>query len=555
MAPKSVPPTVAVCFAGWLNVAVPGAGATAREFMVDVLSADAFVAGTYLPRNWSGRPADCDDGGHECLLSKLVSLSPYRLSVRPMDTREDLSRAFERTEHFRVIEAESRRLGRSRAVSMLSPLLGRATVSPLRELRGYSRCLDLIETHERERGVPYDRVVFSRLEFNWLAPHPPLSLLPPCFVWVPRSHDGQPINDGHAVLPRSAASVYMRRWEWLQQPGLLRRAPLSLLATGAPEDLLAFVLAEAKLSTAVFAGTMALACCGAAGHCFRSGCVRAPLYSSLARRHAPDGEPAGVATDDRRGAKLVVRGKYSQELRLAWRHAAALACPGALFTLRCRHLRADGLLREGADGGGCVADPRRACAFRTPARFPPKDVQKRVHLVIRIPALRRRQSTPFLSGGLLVPYRVPMRPGRAEALPWYCPAHPSALWPSADNVSDARGQPWRRRAGAPPPQFSAAGYCEETRKGDEGDCARGSRGGWAAGWGSPRRIYSLQDCVDECARCQRCNFVSISFRPYHGECSWFHACPLFHAGLRRAATAPDMVTVDVRRARGRRWHG
>ena len=69
----------------------------------------------------------------------------------------------------------------------------------------------------------------------------------------------------------------------------------------------------------------------------------------------------------------------------------------------------------------------------------------------------------------------------------------------------------------------------------------------ARGWASARRILTLADCVDACRRCARCNFVSLSFRPFHEECMWFHACPRFPHELRTVPTAPDMVTVDVRR--------
>ena len=74
-----------------------------------------------------------------------------------------------------------------------------------------------------------------------------------------------------------------------------------------------------------------------------------------------------------------------------------------------------------------------------------------------------------------------------------------------------------------------------------------AQGGWAAGWASARGILTLADCVDACRRCARCNFVSLSFRPFHEECMWFHACPRFPRDLRTVPTAPDMVTVDVRR--------
>ena len=47
---------VAVAFAGWLNVNVPEKGRLAREHLVDVLGADAHVAGTYAPDDCTSDP-------------------------------------------------------------------------------------------------------------------------------------------------------------------------------------------------------------------------------------------------------------------------------------------------------------------------------------------------------------------------------------------------------------------------------------------------------------------------------------------------------------------
>ena len=49
---------------GWLNVRIPGAGATAGRHLIDVLGADVFVAGTYKPDDCVSRDPDdvCFDG-------------------------------------------------------------------------------------------------------------------------------------------------------------------------------------------------------------------------------------------------------------------------------------------------------------------------------------------------------------------------------------------------------------------------------------------------------------------------------------------------------------
>ena len=68
-------------------------------------------------------------------------------------------------------------------------MLGNGNLSVLRELHDYSRVLSVLRAHERttRAGRPYKRVVFSRLEFEWLADHPPISLLPSAggVVWLP----------------------------------------------------------------------------------------------------------------------------------------------------------------------------------------------------------------------------------------------------------------------------------------------------------------------------------------------------------------------------------
>ena len=74
--------SVAVVFAGWLNVNIPRQGATAREFLVDVLHADVVVFGTFVPRNYDHRrQPDCADGGGDCLLANVAALRPIRAGV------------------------------------------------------------------------------------------------------------------------------------------------------------------------------------------------------------------------------------------------------------------------------------------------------------------------------------------------------------------------------------------------------------------------------------------------------------------------------------------
>ena len=81
----------------------------------------------------------------------------------------------------------------------------------IHQIRDYSLLLDLVERSEATRGQRYERLIFSRLEFVWLASHPPLSFLDPQHVWVPY---GSPrMNDRHVVMNRSHDEVWCRRWE------------------------------------------------------------------------------------------------------------------------------------------------------------------------------------------------------------------------------------------------------------------------------------------------------------------------------------------------------
>ena len=62
----------------------------------------------------------------------------------------------------------------------------------------------------------YDRIVSTRLDFVWHAPHPPLATLPSEFVWIPEGSDFYGgFNDRHAVLSRQAAEIYMRRYDYI----------------------------------------------------------------------------------------------------------------------------------------------------------------------------------------------------------------------------------------------------------------------------------------------------------------------------------------------------
>eukprot|EP00746_Dinoflagellata_sp_MGD_P071180 gnl/MRDRNA2_/MRDRNA2_29032_c0_seq1.p1 gnl/MRDRNA2_/MRDRNA2_29032_c0~~gnl/MRDRNA2_/MRDRNA2_29032_c0_seq1.p1 ORF type:complete len:621 (+),score=108.01 gnl/MRDRNA2_/MRDRNA2_29032_c0_seq1:107-1969(+) len=75
---------------------------------------------------------------------------------------------------------------------------------------GQRQCLSMIAAKEALREGPYASVVVSRLDFQWLAPHPPLKLLSSNEVWIPSGSDWSGgVNIRHAVLPRDKASAYL----------------------------------------------------------------------------------------------------------------------------------------------------------------------------------------------------------------------------------------------------------------------------------------------------------------------------------------------------------
>ena len=88
-----------------------------------------------------------------------------------------------------LLQSEAARA--SRCASTAARLRARA-VSPLQP----KTC-----PHSHPRAVHrYASVVWSRLDFFWLRPHPPLRLLSSCALWVPLAEDSGVLNDRHAMM-------------------------------------------------------------------------------------------------------------------------------------------------------------------------------------------------------------------------------------------------------------------------------------------------------------------------------------------------------------------
>ena len=73
----------------------------------------------------------------------------------------------------------------------------------------------MISAQRRPAGRRYERVMFTRLEMEWLAPHPPLDLLDAKYIWVPTGEDNTGVNDRHWLANRADAEGVFRRWDAL----------------------------------------------------------------------------------------------------------------------------------------------------------------------------------------------------------------------------------------------------------------------------------------------------------------------------------------------------
>ena len=204
--------SIAVTFSGWLNVTIPDAGRDARRFLVEPLGADVFVAGTFLP-------ADCATARNgRCLLERLKHLQPLTgVDLAPMLTHEQLHRHALGAPAFGPISRNLKVRELFNGLNLFAPVLGNPNVSCMRELHDLHRVWALVRAHEAgpRGGAEYRRIVFSRLEFRWLAPHPPLPLLEPQVLWVPSGQNVNGVNDRHAVMHRDHAPAYFGRWQFL----------------------------------------------------------------------------------------------------------------------------------------------------------------------------------------------------------------------------------------------------------------------------------------------------------------------------------------------------
>ena len=265
-APPSTPSCV-VLLASWYKVGIPEDGTTLRHSLIDALNADVIALLTYRDDDNLANPEavvkERTAGLLAALSSRLVKLQIERqlttrelgaiLEAQPSwptiwkmyaevagcrrwDTPASGGDATKRKLDVRL-DAVMGKLARENynatspyvcpglkenGNSFMAPLLGNAGLNVLRQLYMHHRVLALLNEHEASPargGTPYTHVVWSRLEYMWIRPHLPLSLLntasarsqPKCDLWVPLEEDYAGLNDRHAFMTRDAAKAYPRR--------------------------------------------------------------------------------------------------------------------------------------------------------------------------------------------------------------------------------------------------------------------------------------------------------------------------------------------------------
>ena len=169
--------------------------------MIDVLGADVIIAGTQTEAE--RRQGDARE--------RFAALEPIaRYAVFHKWTDEKMATVIRKAPGFARVAEAFREEETYHGQSIWTPVLGNRRGHFLHQLRSYALVLALLRDHEAARRAQYTRVVFSRLELVWLAPHPPLHLLSPSLLWVPV---GAPrMNDRHVVMNRSQAEIWLGRW-------------------------------------------------------------------------------------------------------------------------------------------------------------------------------------------------------------------------------------------------------------------------------------------------------------------------------------------------------
>ena len=350
----------AVCFAGLDKQEPYQAGRNIRENLIDRLGADVLLALTQLIKEDEGGGVNCTKQpsfrdcprAHDIIREKMHGLMPITaIQLRPTSSTPQLVRMLEATPHWnttlmdRISWSGCKRdpnwqpcktcpptpytgckLG-DYGNSFFSPVLNQGPPRHvLQELESQSGCLALIAQHERANGFTYSRVVFSRLQYHWLHPHPPLTTLArDNYLWVPSNENYGGLNDRHGVFSREMADAYLGRFNMLLDGRILWVDPWmsdrwnGTTAAGTPasrfhltssERYLMMVAHSHNWTIGKFPSTMYMVCC--TGICNTKACHGASM-------------PTGGQYS------MQLHGKYPIELLAAVTHAIAASLPGVTY--------------------------------------------------------------------------------------------------------------------------------------------------------------------------------------------------------------------------------
>ena len=389
-------------FGGWWRVALRDGGANIRQNVIEPLRADVLMALTYRTDDACNSTSSCNLDARFAGLGPIAALQLER-QLTTMEFAEKLEQRESWEVMWRHFEAGPFRCRRHRAPNapahtyscarmrengnaFTAPVVGNPALHVLHEQYAQSRLLRMLAAEEARRSARYDAIVWTRLEFHWLHPHPPLHLplptaaaaaptrpasssssaaaaaaaaaairgalagaaagggstnssldLAACPVWSPRGEDYGGLNDRHAALSRDAAAVYLGRWDLLDS-GALNRVPQlccpwfngtldnqTRLGAISSERLLAVLLLHFRLTSCRFPPFAYLLCCDVGGRasCNKRGCVRHEV------------PPYGALAS-----------KYSGEMLAAVAHADVAHSPGAGFALSPSILSAGGFWHE-----------------------------------------------------------------------------------------------------------------------------------------------------------------------------------------------------------------
>ena len=333
---KQDPPSrqrVAVVSGDYIKVSVPDNGESLRKYVVERLQADMLLL---LMRHADN---DGDVAAARARYAPLEPLSHFELRLEPtvgeLATILQKHPDFEKV--FKAFSGEGKPCARHKpkkaslspficSMRMMkefgnyftAPVLGNPTSNVLKQLYTQWQALLMVGKYEEAAGRPYEIVIWTRLELQWIAPHPPLSLLSATAdVWVPYYEDYAGLNDRHALMRRSSARVYFGRWDVISNATRLLTEHPSIgngtLGAMSAERFMATQLAFHNVSVGRFPPTAYLSCCNASRMCFHN------QLCAPARLH-PESQP-----------KKWLNGKYRKEIMGAVIHASGLENPRARF--------------------------------------------------------------------------------------------------------------------------------------------------------------------------------------------------------------------------------